>query len=103
MDDGISGAPRTPLAVRMGRALSLGSKAFLYSSGTALMMSTSLGMPPKPCFLDMRARISLRETEVLALWALMSSAAMPEVTRSSCSACDGPEAVDCSYVGKHSQ
>src|SRR6266540_6265157 len=38
----------TPLAVRMGRAFSFGSKAFLYSSGMALMMSTRRGTPPYP-------------------------------------------------------
>lgn len=54
------------------------------------MMSTRRGTPPKPYFLEMRARISLRETEVLESCALMSSAAMPEVTRRSCSAWEGP-------------
>lgn len=80
----------TPLAVRIGRALRLGKRAFLYSSGIALMMSTSRGTPPKPNFLLIRERISLSETLLFSSCALISSAAIPEVTRRSCSACDGP-------------
>lgn len=81
---------RTPLAVRIGLAFSLGNKAFLYSSGIALMISTSLGTPPKANFLLIFERMTFRETVSFASWALMSSAAIPEVTLSSCSAWDGP-------------
>lgn len=54
------------------------------------MMSTSRGTPEKPYFLLSLARISFRETDSLASCALMSSAAIAEVTRSNCSACEGP-------------
>jgi hypothetical protein len=80
----------TPLAVRIGRALSLGNNAFLYLSGMALMMSTSRGTPPNPCFLLIFARISFKDTVWLASWALISSAAIPAVTRRSSSEWDGP-------------
>lgn len=80
----------TPLAVRIGLALSLGSKAFLYSSGMALMMSTNLGTPPYEYFLLIFRRISFNETLWLSSWALMSSAAIPDVTRRRVSAWDGP-------------
>lgn len=81
---------RTPLAVRIGRAFSFGSSAFLYSSGIALMMSTRRGTPPNPNFLLIFALSSFSETIWFASWAFMSSAAIPEVTRSKISACDGP-------------
>ena len=81
--------------MRIGRALSFGRRAFLYSSGTALMMSTNLGTPEKPCFLLRRALTSLRERERWASWAAMSSDAMAEVTRSRTSVCDG--ALDYKY------
>ena len=80
----------TPLAVRMGRARNFGNNAFLYSSGIALMISTSLGTPPKPYFLLIFARSSFKDTVWFASWALMSSAAIPEVTRKRVSACEGP-------------
>ena len=57
---------RTPLAVRIGLAFSFGRSAFLSSSGIALMISTSLGTPPKPYFLLIFARSSLSETDWFA-------------------------------------
>jgi hypothetical protein len=57
------------------------------------MMSTSLGTPPYPNFLLNFERISFRETDWLASCALMSSAAIPEVTRRSISAWDGPDGI----------
>jgi hypothetical protein len=59
----------------------------------ALMISTSLGTPPYPNFLLNFERISFRETDWLASCALMSSAAIPEVTRRSVSAWDGPDGI----------
>jgi len=57
----------------------------------ALIISTSLGTPPYPNFLLNFERISFKETDWLASCALMSSAAIPEVTRRSVSAWDGPD------------
>lgn len=57
------------------------------------MMSTSLGTPPYPNFLLNFERISFRETDWLASCALISSAAIPEVTRRSISAWDGPNGI----------
>ena len=37
--------PLTPEAVLIGRARNFGKSAFLYSSGTALIISTNLGTP----------------------------------------------------------
>lgn len=45
----------TPLAVRMGRAFSLGSDTLPYSSGIALIMATSLGTPTPEFFPHLRA------------------------------------------------
>ena len=84
------GEPLTPLAVLIGLAFNLGKSAFLYSSGIALMISTSLGTPPNPYFLLIFARMMFRETLSPVLWALMSSAAIPEVTRRRVSAWEGP-------------
>lgn len=80
----------TPLAVLIGLAFNLGNNAFLYSSGIALIMSTSRGTPPNPYFLLILARMTFSETLSPALCALMSSAAMPEVTRRRVSAWEGP-------------
>ena len=54
------------------------------------MISTSLGTPPYPCFLLSFARISFKETDWFPSYAFMSSAAIPEVTRRSISAWEGP-------------
>ena len=67
------------------------------------MISTSLGTPEKPYFLLNLARISFNETDSLASCALISSAAIAEVTRSNCSACDGPVSslfYICSYMSR---
>jgi len=57
------------------------------------MMSTSLGTPLYPNFLDILALSSFKDTLSLASCAFISSAAIEEVTRSRISACDGPN--DC--------
>lgn len=54
------------------------------------MMSTNLGTPPYEYFLLIFRRISFNETLWLSSWALMSSAAIPDVTRRRVSAWDGP-------------
>lgn len=43
---------RTPLAVRIGLAFSLGTKARRYCGGTAAMMSTNRGWASSPYFAD---------------------------------------------------
>ena len=54
------------------------------------MMSTSLGTPLYPYFLDNFALSSFKDTFSLASCAFISSAAIEEVTRSRISAWDGP-------------
>lgn len=54
------------------------------------MMSTSLGTPLYPNFLDILALSSFKDTLSFASCAFISSAAIEEVTRSRISACDGP-------------
>lgn len=69
---------RTPDAVRIGFALSLGSSTALKLSGTAAMMSTSRGLPCSLCFFDTVKRNELRLTLSFASCAFASSETISE-------------------------
>lgn len=58
----------TPLAVRTGLALSLGSRMSLTSCGTAAIISTSLGMTEEPTFFATAVLSALRLTDVPSWW-----------------------------------
>ena len=80
----------TPLAVLTGLAFSLGNNTFRHSSGIALMISTNLGTPPNPYFLEACARRTFKEIVVLDSCAFMREDAMWDVVRRRSSAWEGP-------------
>lgn len=79
----------TPLAVRIGFALNLGSNAGFNASGTAAIMSTSLGLPWSLCFFETVFRSVLR---LIASWVSCAFARMLTISEHvlmSASFCDG--------------
>ena len=75
----------TPEAVRTGLALSFGIKVFLWSWGTAAIMSTNLGWLSIAYFEDSLVLILFRLTSLPSWWATISSLIISLMQRTSLS------------------